>query len=109
MAEQPERSFFWTLAQRAGTQQRENQLSSTFAACFTQSSWFRRVIIDAVGGLIFAFASLAMHLPWCITLGDEIANLLGDSQIMHESTRMHQHGGKSGVCKLLSQWDIELI
>ena len=40
MTEQPERSFFSTLAQRAGTQNRENQLSSTFAACFTQSPWF---------------------------------------------------------------------
>jgi hypothetical protein len=48
MPEQPERSFFWTLAQRAGSQQRENQLSSTFAACFTQSLWFRHVVIDVV-------------------------------------------------------------
>ena len=43
--EKPERSFFWTLARWAGSQQRENQLSSTFAACFTQSPWFREVII----------------------------------------------------------------
>jgi hypothetical protein len=48
MPEQPQRSFFWTLAQRAGTQQRENQLSSTFAACFQQSRWFQRVIITAL-------------------------------------------------------------
>ena len=44
MTEQPERSFFWTVAQRAGTQNRKNQLSSTFAACFTQSLWFRSVM-----------------------------------------------------------------
>ena len=36
VTEQTDRSFFWTLAQRAGSKQRENQLSSTFAACFAK-------------------------------------------------------------------------
>jgi putative transposase len=43
-------SFFDILAAGAGSQQRENQLSSTFAACFQQSPWFRRTVVDTVRG-----------------------------------------------------------
>lgn len=58
--------FFWLLGQRAGSRQRENQLSSTFAACFSQSPPFRRAFINLLATKS-EWHSLGRARHWTIT------------------------------------------
>jgi hypothetical protein len=41
-------AFFAALGHLAGTSQRENQLSRTFAACFAESRHFRRQVLQVL-------------------------------------------------------------
>lgn len=58
-----DRTFFEELASRAGMRQQENQVSSTFAACFRASNSFRTVILDLLRRR-FGLARLGPSSEW---------------------------------------------